>query len=117
MNTNSATFVAGATKVAVFCHFLSQSLCRFFIEISAGYCNIKAFDSLRVLASILPIRVCNDTNKIIKNIAAFVFFALCAAVMKNDDRQHWNCRNLILMIKTKIHIWYNLKLDAGGSLE
>jgi hypothetical protein len=88
MSTNYATFVAGATKVAVFCRFLSQSPYRFFIEIIAGYCNIKGFGSLRILASILPIRVCNDTNKIIKNIAVFVFFALCAAVMKNDDRQH-----------------------------
>ena len=117
MSTNSATFVAGATKVAVFCHFLSQFPCRFFIGIIAGYCNIKGFGSLCILASILPIRVCNDTNEIFKNIAVFVFFAPCAAVMKNDDRQHENCRNLILMIKRKIHIWYNLKLDAGGSLE
>jgi hypothetical protein len=52
----SATFVAGATKVAAFCHFLSQFSCRNFSGYIAGFCNNKGFGSLLILASILPIR-------------------------------------------------------------
>jgi len=41
---------------------------------------LKVFSSLLILASILPIRECNGTDKIIKVICAFVFFTPGTAV-------------------------------------
>jgi hypothetical protein len=52
------------------------------LNILPDFVTIKVSGSLLILASILPISAMQwyDTNKIIKIIAAFVFFTLCTAV-------------------------------------